>query len=377
MQHVPPARHVVCNLVAPRVVLLCTQMRYQRAQCRLAVADESNLHRIAQVQHAWIDIDLHTARLAFFRQEFGIRKAGPDHQQGVAVIHQVPTRFGAEQSDRTGHERQIVRHGSLAEQCFRHTGTEQVRDFDDFIGRVQRAGADQHRDLATGIEYIGRERQIGIARHHWLPGVADAAVYRAVFAWRRFHGIEFLHIIRNDDAGHRTLVACDAHGAIDQMSDLRRRRRHVHEFMCDILEQRNQVDFLLVIAADCRTLLLADDGDYRLVVHLGVVQAIQQMNGTRPRGRQAYADFTGKFGMRASHECSQFFVTCLHELEHAVGTAECSHDAVDAVARVTVNALNAPLGKSLQQEIAHCRCHVCILPSIRMNSRSLQVICQP
>ena len=66
----------------------------------------------------------------------------------------------------------------------------------------------------------------------------------------------------------------------------------------DVLEQRLQVDFLLVVRADRRARLLADDGDHRHVVHLGVVQPVQQMDRARAGGRVAEPDLAGELGMR-------------------------------------------------------------------------------
>ena len=41
----------------------------------LRVADEAELHRVADVQHAAVDVDLHAACLARLRQKLGVGKA--------------------------------------------------------------------------------------------------------------------------------------------------------------------------------------------------------------------------------------------------------------------------------------------------------------
>jgi len=51
--------------------------------------------------------------------------------------------------------------------------------------------------------------------------------------------------------------------------------------MRDILEQRVEVDLLLIAAADRRSAGLADDGHDRLVIHLRVVEAVEQVDGAR------------------------------------------------------------------------------------------------
>ena len=105
-------------------------------------------------------IDLHAARLAFLRQEFRIGKARADHQQRVALRHQFVARLGAEQADRAGHPRQIVGQRGLAEQRLGGAGSEPIGDGDDFVGRVQRAGADQYRDFLAGVEHVGGAAQV-------------------------------------------------------------------------------------------------------------------------------------------------------------------------------------------------------------------------
>jgi hypothetical protein len=114
-------------------------------------------------------------------------------------------------------------------------------------------------------------------------------------------------------------VARDAHRAVDQVPHLRRHHRHVHVVAGDVLEQRDQVDLLLVVAAERRARLLADDRHHRLVVELGVVQAVEQVDGARAGGRQAHADLAGELGVRAGHEGGQFLVARLHELRSLAG----------------------------------------------------------
>ena len=136
-------------------VCLLAKQRQQRAQRFGGVADEIDLHRIAQDQHVGVDVDLHAARLAFLRQELGIGKARADHQQRVALRHQLVARLGAEQADRAGDPGQIVGQRGLAEQRLGAAGAELVGDRDDFVGRAERAGADQDRDLLAGVQHLG------------------------------------------------------------------------------------------------------------------------------------------------------------------------------------------------------------------------------
>ena len=57
----------------------------------------------------------------------------------------------------------------------------------------------------------------------------------------------------------------------------------LHVLAGDVLEQRDEIDLLLVVAAERRARLLADDRDHRLVIELGVVEAVEQMDRARAR----------------------------------------------------------------------------------------------
>ena len=118
-------------------------------------------------------------------------------------------------------------------------------------------------------------------------------------------------------------------------------------FAGHIFEQRLQIDFLLILAADGGGGRLPDDGDDRLVVHLGVVQAVEQVDRARPAGGHADADRAGELGVRARHERRQLFVPGLDEARLVPVLAQAREDAVDAVAGVAVDALDAPFLHSL------------------------------
>ena len=49
----------------------------------------------------------------------------------------------------------------------------------------------------------------------------------------------------------------------------------------DVLEQREQVDFLLVGAAHGAAARLPDDRDHGNVIELGVIKAVEQVDGSR------------------------------------------------------------------------------------------------
>ena len=134
------------------------------------------------------------------------------------------------------------------------------------------------------------------------------------------------------------------------MAHLGRVGGHVHVFVGDVLEQRRQVDFLLVVAAEGRAALLADDGDHRLMVELGVIQAVEQMDGARAGSGQADADFTGELGMAGGHEGRHFLVPRLDE-GYLVLAAKGADNAVDAIAGVAEDAFHAPFVQALQEKV--------------------------
>ena len=156
-------------------------------------------------------------RLALLGQELRVREARADHQQRVAALHQVPARLRAEQADRAGDERQVVRQRRLAEQRLRDARAEQLRDLDHLVAGVQRALADEHRDLLAGVQDLGGALEVVVRRDDDRARVADARVDRAVLVRRRrrprSHRAE---VVRDDDAGDRALVERDPDGAVDR-----------------------------------------------------------------------------------------------------------------------------------------------------------------
>ena len=140
------------------------------------------------------------------------------------------------------------------------------------------------------------------------------------------------------------------------MAHLRGHGRHVDVLTCDVLEQRKQVDFLLVIAAERSALLLADDRHDGLMIRFSVVESVQKMDRAGAGGREAHTDFSRELRVRARHEGRELFMPRLHELDR-VGPAERTHDAVDAVTGITEHAPHAPGVEALEKEVADCGCH--------------------
>ena len=193
---------------------------------------------------------------------------------------------------------------------------------------------------------------------------------RAVLVRRRLDRLLGRHVVRNDEARHRALVERDAHRAVDEVADLRGDGRHVHVLVRDVLEERGQVDLLLVAAAERRHRLLADDRDDRLVVELRVVEPVQQVDRAGTGGGDADADLAGELRVPARHERGHLLVARLDELGIAVSAVERAEEGVDPVARIAVDAPDAPLAQPLQDVIGNQLAHVLLL-SIRHRTPTL------
>src|SRR6185312_11851206 len=119
-----------------------------------------------------------------------------------------------------------------------------------------------------------------------------------------------------------------------------------------VLEEDLEVDLLLVVGPDRMALLLADDGQHRLVVELGVVEAVDQMHGARARGGYAGPDLAGELGLGTGHEGGHLLVPGLgeHRLFHLLPGPD---EAVDAVPGVAEDPLDAPLTQALEDVMSH------------------------
>ena len=99
------------------------------------------------------------------------------------------------------------------------------------------------------------------------------------------------------------------------MAHLRRRAGLLHEGAGHVLEHADQIDFLLIVAAERRAGLLPGDGQHRHVVHPRVVQAGDQVRRTGARGRHANTKFAGELGVGRGHERRHFLMAHLNELD--------------------------------------------------------------
>ena len=136
---------------------------------------------------------------------------------------------------------------------------------------MKRACPDQDRHLLPLVEDAGGAFEVFLCGQDLGRFISDPGEDGAVHSRRRLDGIHQLQVIRHDDAGDAALGLGDAHRPVDQLTNLRRLRRHMDVLAGDVLEQRDQIDLLLILAAERDARLLPDDRQYRLMVHLRVV----------------------------------------------------------------------------------------------------------
>jgi len=169
--------------------------------------------------------------------------------------------------------------------------------------------------------------------------------------------LQFLHVGRNDERGRRAHGHGDPDSAVEHVGQLLGDGDHLQVVTSDVLVQAHQVDFLLVGATHGTAVGLPDDGQHGHVVELGVVQAVEQVDGTGPGGGHADPEAAAELGVANSLERGHFLVPGLDELRLVVGSHPGSVDAVDPVARVGKDLLHAPLAQSFQQVVGNFLSH--------------------
>lgn len=170
--------------------------------------------------------------------------------------------------------------------------------------------------------------------------------------------LQLLHVRREDDAGRRASGHGCADRRVQQAGQLLGHRHHVHVVVRDILEQRDQVDLLLVVAAHRAAGRLTDDRHHGHVVELGVVQPVAQVDGARAGRRRAHPDAAGELRVAHRLERRHLLVPGLREAGLVVRAAERRNDSVDAVARIAEDALDPPLHEADEQLVGDGVRHV-------------------
>ena len=338
----------------PAAVGLALQAGDEGTQRGGRIADEVHLVGVAHPDEGGVEVDLDPARLAELGHELRVGEARPDGEEGVAVTHHLVAGAAAEQPDRACHVGQLVAQHVLAQQGLGHPGTEQVGDLLDLGARGPRPLSHEDGHLLTGVEDLGRPvdpRRVGgdrrpllvHARRDHLEGVCRRAV------------VELLDVVRDDDGRRGPTGAGDPDGPVDDVGQLFGDRHHVDVVARDVLEQADEVDLLLVVAAHRAAVGLADDRDDRDVVELGVVQPVEQMDGSRAGRGHAHAGAAAELRVADRLEGGHLLVPRLDERGRVVGAPEGAQQPVDAVARIGEDLLDAPLAEPFEDVVGDLR----------------------
>ena len=92
--------------------------------------------------------------------------------------------------------------------------------------------------------------------------------------------------------------------------------------------------------------VMCEDRD---VVELGVVEAVQQMDGARPRRGEAHAEPPGRLGVAGGHEGGGLLVMDEDEPDPVLVAPQSFHDAVDAVAGQAEDRVDTPVRQSFDE----------------------------
>src|SRR4051812_46644177 len=88
------------------------------------------------------------------------------------------------------------------------------------------------------------------------------------------------------------------------------------------------------------------------------------MDGAGARGGDADADLSGELRVPARHERRHLLVAHLNELRLAAGAVERPEKRIDPVARIPVDAPDAPLAQPLQNVIGNQLAHGSSNPAV-------------
>src|SRR6185437_14726215 len=184
--------------------------------------------------------------------------------------------------------------------------------------------------------------------------------HRIVSVRRMRHCIHLGHILWNDHARHRPRRHRDAHSAIDHMTGSRRIYQAVAVLARDILEQGVEIHFLLITATERHRRRLSDDREHVLMIHLRVIQTVEEMDRTRSRCCKTYSQLARELRVRRRHERGLLLMSYLNEVQLAVCPIYRRNESVDPIAGVTVNSPNSPGDQTLHDEVARGCTHICL-----------------
>src|SRR3569833_3527024 len=142
------------------------------------------------------------------------------------------------------------------------------------------------------------------------------------------------------------------------MTHLWRGRSLLHKCAGHVFVQTEEVQFLLVMATQGRSGLLACNRKNGHAIEPRIIQSRNQVRGARPGGCNTNAQLPRELGVRGSHERCHLLVTGLHELDLALRAVERAEDSVDAIARISKHHTHTPRMEACDQEVTHGLSHL-------------------
>src|ERR1700754_4567131 len=100
LNRAPPVPDVLLDLLPPGAIGRARQHGQEPLQGRARVAEQVHLRRVTHPGHGAGQGDLHGSGLPELGKELAVRETRADDEQGVAALHQLVARAGAEQADR-------------------------------------------------------------------------------------------------------------------------------------------------------------------------------------------------------------------------------------------------------------------------------------
>jgi hypothetical protein len=349
IHQLPPVAHPFLRTLEKGALGFPLQERDELAQRAARVADESDVDGITQADAHRIGVDLHRPRLPRLRHELDVRERRAGDQQRVAMLHRVAGRPRAEQTDAAGRQRMIVLEHALAEEGFDDRRAEEIGDLFDFFGGAERSASDEHRDALAGVEQVGRALQI-VIRGQSASARENIRRVAGKIARRSLAAFLFLQVGREVDVRRRAIRERDPARQRGHVLDMRR-AHHPHAVARDVLEQFVEIDVLLRERPDEVVVVMPGDRQHRLSIELRVVQAVQEMDPTRPRRRDADAEPAGVFRVTARHERRRFLVPDLNETDLVLPLPQRLHDPVDPIPGKPENDLDTPVDERVDEDL--------------------------
>jgi hypothetical protein len=169
-----------------------------------------------------------------------------------------------------------------------------------------------------------------------------------------------------------TLISWKSTGAAGQVGHLRhvRRAHHPRAVEGDVGEDAVEVDVLLLVGVDHVVVVVAGDGQHRLPVQLGVVEAVEEVQPARTGGGQADPQAPRPAGVPGGHEGGGLFVADLDEADLVLAPAQGLHDPVDPVSGEAEDHLDAPFPEPLYHHVARRARHPLSPPPHTGNGRA-------